>query len=152
MVKCVCVVRLSKKVYYILTVAILSRTVKRMQTEADAPTLNDGGRTTESRGFTCEECGKVYEKPILANIISEGQTQEYYACPRCMTKVSETPKTIQEPQPPAQTVQAKKTTAAEKEVVAGCAHYFGYLRKREKDKSFPDECLTCSKMVDCLMQ
>jgi DNA-directed RNA polymerase subunit RPC12/RpoP len=152
MVKCVCVVRLSEKVYYILTVAILSRTVKRMQTEAGAPTLNDGGHTTESRGFTCEECGKVYEKPILANIISEGQTQEYYACPRCMTKVSETPKTIQEPQPPAQTVQAKKTTTVEKEAVAGCAHYFGYLRKREKDKSFPDECLTCSKMVDCLMQ
>ena len=152
MVKCVCVVRLSKKVYYILTVAILSRTVKRMQTEAGAPTLNDGGHTTESRGFMCEECGKVYEKPILANIISAGQTREYYACPRCMTKVPETPKTIQEPQPPAQTVQAKKTTPAEKEAVPGCAHYFGYLRKREKDKSFPDECLTCSKMVDCLTQ
>ncbi|MCJ7632229.1 hypothetical protein MUP77_07515 [Candidatus Bathyarchaeota archaeon] len=123
-----------------------------MRTEADAPTLNDGGHTTESRGFACEECGKVYEKPILANIISAGQTHKYYACPRCMTEVPQTPKTIQEPQSPTPTVQARRATTAEKETVTGCAHFFGYLRKREKDKPIPDECLTCSKMIDCLVQ
>jgi DNA-directed RNA polymerase subunit RPC12/RpoP len=152
MVKCVCVVRVKKKVYYILIVAIFSRTVKRMQNEADRPIFNDGGQAEESRGFMCEECGKAYEKPILANVVSAGQTQEYYACPRCMTKVPETPKAVQEPQPPTETLKAKKTTTPEKEAVAGCAHYFGYLRKREKDKPFPDECLSCSKMVECLMQ
>jgi len=120
-----------------------------MQSEADTPSFNDGDQTTEGRGLTCGECGKAYEKPILAKVISAGQTQEYYACPRCMTKVQETAKTIQEPQQP--TARARATTA-QKEAVAGCAHYFGYLRKREKDKSFPDECLSCTKMVDCLMQ
>lgn len=143
---------MNKKVYYILTVAIFSRTVKRMQNEADTLTFNDGGQATESRGFTCEECGKVYEKAIFANVISAGQTQEYYACPRCMTKVPETPKTIKEPQPPTETLKAKRTTTTEKEAVAGCAHYFGHLRKHEKDKPYPDECLSCSKMVDCIMQ
>jgi DNA-directed RNA polymerase subunit RPC12/RpoP len=152
MVKCVCVVRLNKKIYYILTVAIPSRIVKRMQNGADTLALNGGGRTAEIRAFTCEECGKAYEKPVLAHIISPGQTQEYYACPRCMTKVPETPETVQEPQSPTEAVQAKKTTATEKEVIPGCEHYFGYLRKREKNKSIPDECLTCSKMVDCLVQ
>ena len=152
MAKCVCVVRLNKKVYYILTVAILSRTVKGMQNEADTLTFNDGGQPTESRDFTCEECGKMYEKAILANVISAGQTQEYYACPRCMAKVPETPKTNKEPQPLTETFKAKKTKTTEKDAVAGCAHYFGYLRKREKGMSFPDECLTCGKMVDCLMQ
>jgi DNA-directed RNA polymerase subunit RPC12/RpoP len=123
-----------------------------MQNEADTLTFNDGGQATESIGFICEECGKVYEKPILANVISAGQTQEYYACPTCMTKVPETPKIMREPQPPTETLKTKKTATAEKEAVTGCAHYFGYLRKREKDKPFPDECLSCSKMVECLMQ
>jgi hypothetical protein len=127
--------------------------VKKMQTEADTPTFNDGDHTTENKGFTCEGCGRAYEKAILASIISEGQTQEYYACPRCMTKTTPTQKrkTIQESEPPTTTAQAKKTTTVEKETIPGCAHHFGYLKKREKDKPFPDECLTCRKMVDCLM-
>jgi hypothetical protein len=123
-----------------------------MQNEGDTLTFNDGGQAAGSRGFMCEGCGKAYEKPILASVVSAGQMQEYYACPRCMTKVPETPKAVQELQPPTETLKAKKTATAEKEAVAGCAHYFGYLRKREKDKPFPDECLSCSKMVECLMQ
>jgi len=128
--------------------------VKRVQTEAEAPILKDGGRMTGSKGFTCEGCGRVYEKPILASVVSGGQTQVYYACPRCLTRVSrvQTEKTFHEPESPARPVQAKKTVTVEKEAPAGCTHYFGYLRKREKDKPIPDECLTCSKMVDCLMQ
>jgi hypothetical protein len=123
-----------------------------MQTEADALTSRDEGYTTESKGFTCGECGRAYEKPILAHIISAGQTQKYYACPRCMAKTPPTTRTIQEIQYPTPIPPTKKATTAEKEAVAGCANHFGYLRKRDKDKPIPEECLTCVKMVDCLMQ
>ena len=33
----------------------------------------------------------------------------------------------------------------------GCLHEFGYLKNRPKNKPIPDECLTCPKMIQCLM-
>jgi DNA-directed RNA polymerase subunit RPC12/RpoP len=122
-----------------------------MQTETNAATSNDGGHITESKGFTCEECGRTYAQSILAHIISAGQAQEYYACPRCMTKAPTTVGTLQEQQSPTPIPSMKRTTV-EKETVAGCLNHFGYLRKRERDKPIPEECLTCSRMVDCLRQ
>jgi hypothetical protein len=35
---------------------------------------------------------------------------------------------------------------------AECNHFFGYLKTRPKDVSIPDECLTCNKMIDCLVR
>jgi hypothetical protein len=32
-----------------------------------------------------------------------------------------------------------------------CQHFFGYLNKRPKENPFPEECLTCVRMVDCLL-
>jgi hypothetical protein len=32
----------------------------------------------------------------------------------------------------------------------GCLHFFGYLRNIPKNTLIPDECLGCSKMVECL--
>jgi hypothetical protein len=32
----------------------------------------------------------------------------------------------------------------------GCLHFFGYLRNMPKNTLIPDECLRCSKMVECL--
>jgi len=33
---------------------------------------------------------------------------------------------------------------------SGCLNYFGYLRNMPKNTLIPDECLGCSKMVECL--
>jgi len=33
---------------------------------------------------------------------------------------------------------------------SGCQHFFGYLRNMPKNTLIPDECLGCSKMVECL--
>jgi hypothetical protein len=30
-----------------------------------------------------------------------------------------------------------------------CLHYFGYLRFIPRNKSFPEECLTCQKAIAC---
>jgi len=34
----------------------------------------------------------------------------------------------------------------------GCPHHFGYLAHRPKDASIPQECLTCQKIVDCMLK
>ena len=33
----------------------------------------------------------------------------------------------------------------------GCPHYFGYLAQRPKSEVTPDECMTCKKLVECML-
>jgi hypothetical protein len=48
------------------------------------------------------------------------------------------------------TEKIKKVAVAKHEDEAKCTHFLGYLKKRGKDTPFPDECLTCDKMIECL--
>ncbi len=32
-----------------------------------------------------------------------------------------------------------------------CLHYFGYLSKLPKKSSIPEDCLLCSKVVECIV-
>jgi len=41
-------------------------------------------------------------------------------------------------------VETKKTG------VQGCPHYFGYLGEHPKNTPIPNECLTCTKIMECL--
>lgn len=111
---------------------------------------DDCPHRTSHRGFTCDECGNIFQKPILARVSTNGNVQTYHACPRCMTKVhsvevqkseerkiSIVPKMSKEAQPP--------TKGNDK-----CGHYFGYLNKRPKDTPIPEPCMICPKIVECL--
>jgi hypothetical protein len=45
-----------------------------------------------------------------------------------------------------------KPSESEEEAPPGCPHYVGYLSKRPKGTSIPEECLTCPKMIDCTLR
>jgi tRNA(Ile2) C34 agmatinyltransferase TiaS len=94
--------------------------------------------------FVCNECGGAFQKPILATISSGGRVQTYYACPRCMARISKERKEITIPKE-----DVKKSSAKLNNVK--CRHFLGYLKKRPKDVPTPDECLTCDKMIECLL-
>ena len=32
-----------------------------------------------------------------------------------------------------------------------CPHYFGYLSEHKNERSYPEKCLVCSKVVDCIL-
>jgi len=36
------------------------------------------------------------------------------------------------------------------EEAVACAHHLGYLKRRPKNTPIPEECLTCTKMIDCM--
>jgi hypothetical protein len=46
--------------------------------------------------------------------------------------------------------KVQKVVVAKHEDDAKCTHFLGYLKKRPRDMPFPDECLTCNKMIECL--
>ncbi|MEM3580744.1 MAG: hypothetical protein QXH40_02835 [Candidatus Bathyarchaeia archaeon] len=101
---------------------------------------------------TCYGCGENFEKPILATIVSGDSSKTYYACPRCLTKVGEVKTTGhdqgEEAEKSSMVVLRKKEESESEEVK--CKHFLGYLKKRPKNTPIPDECLTCSKMIECL--
>jgi len=101
--------------------------------------------------FTCGTCGEKFHKPILATVSSSGYIQKYYACPRCIVKIRDTK--AQEKEEEKATFQRgdSKKLAAVSESNFECGHFLGYLKKRSKDTPIPDECLTCNKMIECLI-
>ncbi len=102
--------------------------------------------------LTCDGCGENFEKPILATIISGGPSRTYYACPRCLTKVGDVKPTKNERsegEEKTPMVVFRKNKEGESDE-ARCGHFLGYLRKRPKNMPIPDDCLTCSKMIECL--
>jgi len=108
---------------------------------------------TKSALFKCRECDETFSQPLIATISSGGNSRTYYACPRCLSKVSEAKK----PQSTKNTeyaVTEKQSfkPAGKNEEYVNCKHFFGYLKGRKKDAAIPDECLTCEKMVECLIR
>ncbi|MEM3823885.1 MAG: hypothetical protein QXH87_03030 [Candidatus Bathyarchaeia archaeon] len=100
-------------------------------------------------GLTCGECGEVFEKPVLATISSGGSSRTYYACPRCLTKVKESRSSKAEDESGKAFFAVQKAKDRE-EAEGKCPHFLGFLKKRPRNMPIPDECLTCSKMIECL--
>jgi len=116
--------------------------------------LNLSKLVDENRSsFSCNECGLTFQKPILATVSSSSHTQRYYACPHCLAKV----KPVKE----RKGIKRKKTLkplepSTKKDMVKleenmNCKHFLGYLKQRPKNSPIPEECLTCSRMIKCLL-
>lgn len=106
--------------------------------------------TDDASGCTCDECGETYIRPVLATVMSQGASQSYYACPRCLTKVGEIRTQKKEETRGSLPIDVLSRSATKLENDVKCQHFLGYLKRRPKDMAIPDECLTCTKMVECL--
>jgi DNA-directed RNA polymerase subunit RPC12/RpoP len=102
-------------------------------------------------GAVCGTCGETFKAPLLALVSSDQFVEEYYACPRCLSKVP----FIKYPDSIEAGVE-KKANSLDAEVKAevedpeGCTHNLGYLKQRSKGTPIPEECLTCNKMIECM--
>jgi DNA-directed RNA polymerase subunit RPC12/RpoP len=141
----------------------------------------DSRQPQETRGASrCSICGEHFETPLYAVVSSGYLKDEYYACPRCLSKVHgfERPKRllqVEEAEEEAEEAVEAVAEAAEVEMTAepelpeepeaevkaaeeesapeeaaGCMHSLGYLKRRPKDAPIPEECFVCPKMIDCM--
>jgi DNA-directed RNA polymerase subunit RPC12/RpoP len=108
--------------------------------------------------FKCNGCNGTFQKPILATILSHGYANTYYACPRCLSKIGNVKQHKDEDEEDEKdektsvTIEKiKKVAVAKDEDAVTCKHFMGYLKKRSKDAPIPDECLTCGKMIECMV-
>jgi hypothetical protein len=87
-------------------------------------------------------------------VVSSGYLlEEYYACPRCLSKVGvvERNKTVEVDETEEEDKKFQEIEVEDKmEEAVTCAHYLGYLKRRPKNTPIPEECLTCAKMIECM--
>ena len=80
--------------------------------------------------------------------------EPYAACPYCLTEIEETlaeqnnksEKTIPE------TILHKEKTTRNKDKPTDCQYHFGYLSEREKKERIPDDCLSCTDILECMLR
>ncbi|MCK5562642.1 hypothetical protein KAI30_00590 [Candidatus Bathyarchaeota archaeon] len=97
------------------------------------------------------KCGKVFGDPLLLNDLSKTPAESYYVCPHCIIKLNKIPIQDKEPrrsipipvEPPKKLEETNSTS---------CPHHFGYLKTHATDASLSDECLTCSKLLQCMLK
>ena len=119
-------------------------------------------------------CGRSFENPLhLTDLSRKPHLETYYACPYCFSKVNEADES--EPyhaenevghllevregsEMPIGEEDAMKSlkSGPQKEVRTAsmdlnCPHQMGYLKKRAKAEPVPDSCLTCPKILQCMV-
>ncbi len=122
----------------------------------NATPLRFKGEEPSVGGSKCSVCGEPFKIPLFAMVFSELVTEEYYACPKCLFKVANLCT-----KPELDETEALEDNFFEHEAVEisvggsvekpdSCEHHLGYLKNRTKNASIPEECLTCSKMIECM--
>jgi DNA-directed RNA polymerase subunit RPC12/RpoP len=108
-------------------------------------------------GSTCAACGEEFEEPLLAMVFSDSLVEEYYACPKCLSKVAAVGRgkavkidEVEAAEEAVEPVAAEVAVECNVEGHAGCVHHLGYLKHRGKNVPIPEGCLTCSKMIECM--
>jgi DNA-directed RNA polymerase subunit RPC12/RpoP len=114
----------------------------------------DDEHSEDAPFFRCSECRGTFQKPLSATLSSRGYIQKYSACPHCLSKVTIVKQ--HESEEKKETAidlgeTMKASVVKDREDSAQCKHFLGYLKTRPKDMSVPDECLTCDRMIQCMV-
>ena len=119
----------------------MERNATSLRSEIEASVFSEGHAAAR-----CKACGEKFEQPLLAMVFSDSIVNEYYACPICLSKVASVnrQKAFEADEPIATEI------ADTVEGPASCAHHLGYLKQRPENTPIPEECLTCSKIIDCM--
>jgi DNA-directed RNA polymerase subunit RPC12/RpoP len=125
-----------------------------METSTSLQKMQSETKTSKkSENYSCKRCNAEFEKPIFAVITSNPIAEGYYACPKCLSKIQSAETNAAEEAKPSENTQnegAPSVKEDSKAVSATCAHHAGYLKNRPKNIPVPEECFTCSAMIDCM--
>jgi len=103
-------------------------------------------------GSLCNACGEEFGAQLLAMVFSDYLVEEYYACPKCLSKVRGVERQEQTEVDEAEEAESSLSmeVQAPTNTAVGCGYHLGFLKNRPKKTPIPEECLTCSKMIECM--
>lgn len=120
----------------------------------------------KSQTFKCSnpECGMVFANPIIVQDISSKNESSYNACPYCLTEmviekaseVKEERRTLKKKRPKIEEAEAQPPKLKPPRPLSltedKCGYHFGYLSQRSRKEKIPEECMTCEKIVQCMLK
>ena len=120
---------------------------------------------TDPQSFTCpnSSCGRVFSTPLKAKDLRSRAHEIYNACPYCLTEITveKTPALVRDDKKPeVEETEVEKSAVRSLEKEQGrsdlktsiCTQYFGYLSKRSSKEKIPEGCMTCEKIVQCMLK
>lgn len=110
-------------------------------------------------------CGRAFDTPVrLTDFSRKPRLETYFACPYCFSRVNEADmgETNNEMNhfhsgrceiTTGEGVKKSLKGGAQKELdrSVNCPHHLGYLKTRSKNETVPDSCLTCPKILQCMV-
>jgi hypothetical protein len=123
----------------------MERSINSFRFESESNALPETHESSK-----CDTCGEEFETPLFAVISSGYLKEEYLACPRCLAKVRTVDRQKHVEPEEAEEEEAEEPEVMEVKEKVVCAHHLGYLKRRPKNSPIPEECLTCTKMIDCM--
>lgn len=111
-------------------------------------------------------CGRAFDAPVrLTDFSHRPRSRTYYACPYCFSKLNQNwTKTKHLHREDCEisdesleiSIGGLKTILKDgeqkvAEKAGTCVHQFGYLKARSKNEAIPDDCLTCPKILQCML-
>ena len=126
----------------------MERSPSSLKSEIDSHLTSETNRSSR-----CNTCGEEFEAPLFAVLSSSHLLEEYYACPKCLSKVGavERKKTVEVDVTKEEYKKFQEKELEDKvEEAVTCAHYLGYLKRRPKNTPIPEECLMCNKLIECM--
>jgi len=120
----------------------------------------------KSQMYKCSnpECEMVFANPIIVQDLSSKNGSSYNACPYCLTEIvieedSEVEKekrTMKKKRAIIKKAKAQPPKLKPAEQLSpkehGCPYHFGYLSQRSRKEEIPEECMTCKKIVECMLK
>jgi len=102
---------------------------------------------------SCGRCGRAVSEPVRLTDLSRRPVEEtYYACPFCFSRLN-VEDVIEHSHVHALGSRSGKSGGKKAAVaVSNCSHEFGFLNSRPKDSAIPDECLTCPRILQCMVK
>jgi len=106
-------------------------------------------------------CGRAFATPVrLTDFSHRPRMETYFACPYCFSKLDEAEANgllhsggyeipVRDDAKSLKRGEDKKPSGAEP--VVNCSHGLGYLKTRSKGEAFPDSCLTCPRILQCMV-
>lgn len=130
---------------------------KRLNLKGAIGSFRSGETDEDARAnsFNCpdEDCGHVFRHPLIALQIQKGEETEFYACPRCLSRIAIEEDSIL---PDLNKLEDEVIAESEPKQVlpheasSGCSHHLGYVGEQDSKAIIPEECMTCKDLIDCM--
>jgi DNA-directed RNA polymerase subunit RPC12/RpoP len=117
---------------------------------------NQGEENGRKTMLTCpnNKCGKIFDKPLQTINLQQDSNSPYNSCPYCFTEITILESEIENPPEESftQTELEKEvpTEVLEKTII--CNHHLGYLKEKELKQQIPEECILCTRVIDCMLE